>query len=278
MTSSPRAAALCCGHVHRSAAARARRRARHRPRDRAVRSSPASRGRAGRGAWRRRSSTSSSTGSCAARSRPGATLPTEPLLCQTFGVSRTVVREAVKSLESMRLVRVQQGQGTTVRPLGDWDLFNPTVLSAVIRHDAELAILEDSSTCAARSRRRWPAGRAAGRRRAARGAHRADVRPRAGGGRPRALPARRHRLPRRDHAGLGQPARPRDDPHPADGGLPQPALRRRPERGRDEAVQRSPPRRPRRGLVGDADTAEDAMREHIIGSWHRRRPATDAHR
>ncbi len=31
-------------------------------------------------------------------------------------------------------------------------------------------------------------------------------------------------------------------------------------------------------LVGDADTAEDAMREHIIGSWHRRRPATDAHR
>lgn len=73
----------------------------------------------------------------------GATLPTEPVLCETFGVSRTVVREAVKSLEGMRLVTVQQGQGTRVRPLADWDLLDPTVLSAVIRHDAELSILED---------------------------------------------------------------------------------------------------------------------------------------
>jgi DNA-binding FadR family transcriptional regulator len=45
----------------------------------------------------------------------GSTLPTEPALCATFGVSRTVVREAVKSLEAMRLVKVQQGQGTTLR-------------------------------------------------------------------------------------------------------------------------------------------------------------------
>lgn len=73
----------------------------------------------------------------------GATLPIEPVLCQTFGVSRTVVREAVKALEAMRLVRVQQGQGTTVRPLTDWDLLNPLVLAAVVRHDAENAILED---------------------------------------------------------------------------------------------------------------------------------------
>jgi GntR family galactonate operon transcriptional repressor len=70
-------------------------------------------------------------------------LPTEPTLCATFGVSRTVVREAVKSLETMRLVTVQQGQGTRARPLADWDLLAPVVLSAVVRHDAELAILED---------------------------------------------------------------------------------------------------------------------------------------
>lgn len=73
----------------------------------------------------------------------GSTLPIEPVLCETYGVSRTVVREAVKSLEAMRLVTVQQGQGTRVRPLADWDLLNPLVLAAVIRHDAELAILED---------------------------------------------------------------------------------------------------------------------------------------
>ncbi|MGB3762933.1 MAG: FadR/GntR family transcriptional regulator [Ornithinimicrobium sp.] len=73
----------------------------------------------------------------------GSTLPTEPVLCETFGVSRTVVREAVKSLETMRLVSVQQGQGTRIRPMADWDLVNPIVLSAAVRHDADNAILED---------------------------------------------------------------------------------------------------------------------------------------
>ena len=73
----------------------------------------------------------------------GDSLPTEPVLCETFGVSRTVVREAVKALEAMRLVTVQQGQGTRVRPLADWDLLNHTVLSAVVRQDAGNSILED---------------------------------------------------------------------------------------------------------------------------------------
>ena len=44
----------------------------------------------------------------------GSTLPIEPVLCEMFAVSRTVIREAVKSLEAMRLVKVQQGHGTTV--------------------------------------------------------------------------------------------------------------------------------------------------------------------
>ena len=70
-------------------------------------------------------------------------LPTEPALCETFGVSRTVVREAVKSLEGMRLVRVQQGRGTRVRPAEDWYLLDPVVLAASVRHDAERSILED---------------------------------------------------------------------------------------------------------------------------------------
>ncbi|MDT4915284.1 MAG: hypothetical protein QOC66_4412, partial [Pseudonocardiales bacterium] len=38
----------------------------------------------------------------------GSALPTEPVLCEMFSVSRTVVREAVKSLEGMGLVRAQQ--------------------------------------------------------------------------------------------------------------------------------------------------------------------------
>ena len=73
----------------------------------------------------------------------GEALPTEPVLCESFDVSRTVVREAVKALEAMGMVSVQQGQGTTVRSLAEWDLTNPTVLAAVVRHDAESSILED---------------------------------------------------------------------------------------------------------------------------------------
>lgn len=45
----------------------------------------------------------------------GERLPTEPELCRLFGVSRTVVREAVRSLESKGLLEVRQGGGTTVR-------------------------------------------------------------------------------------------------------------------------------------------------------------------
>jgi len=73
----------------------------------------------------------------------GSALPIEPVLCEVFAVSRTVIREAVKSLEGMRLVKVQQGHGTTVSGADEWDLLNPVVLAATIRHDAELAILED---------------------------------------------------------------------------------------------------------------------------------------
>jgi DNA-binding FadR family transcriptional regulator len=46
----------------------------------------------------------------------GSTLPVEPELCETFGVSRITIREAVKSLEAKGLVRARQGSGTTVTP------------------------------------------------------------------------------------------------------------------------------------------------------------------
>jgi GntR family galactonate operon transcriptional repressor len=73
----------------------------------------------------------------------GSALPIEPVLCEMFAVSRTVIREAVKSLEAMGLVKAQQGHGTRVRSSDEWDLLNPVVLAASVRHDAELSILED---------------------------------------------------------------------------------------------------------------------------------------
>src|SRR5215207_6384310 len=47
--------------------------------------------------------------------RPGAQLPTESELCQMLGVSRTVVREALRVLEENGLVIRRHGVGTFVR-------------------------------------------------------------------------------------------------------------------------------------------------------------------
>ena len=44
----------------------------------------------------------------------GDLVPTEPALCEEFGFSRTVIREALKLLEERGLVRVEQGRGTSV--------------------------------------------------------------------------------------------------------------------------------------------------------------------
>jgi GntR family transcriptional regulator, transcriptional repressor for pyruvate dehydrogenase complex len=46
---------------------------------------------------------------------PGAMLPSERVLCSTFGVSRVSVREAIAGLDAMGLITVQQGRGAFVR-------------------------------------------------------------------------------------------------------------------------------------------------------------------
>lgn len=44
----------------------------------------------------------------------GEKLPTENSLCESFGVSRTVIREAITHLKSLGLVETRRGVGTTV--------------------------------------------------------------------------------------------------------------------------------------------------------------------
>lgn len=73
----------------------------------------------------------------------GTPLPPEPALCETFSVSRTVVREAVKILQEKGLVQVRQGTGTIVTPPSMWDMLDELVLAATIAEDDSLAILDD---------------------------------------------------------------------------------------------------------------------------------------
>jgi DNA-binding FadR family transcriptional regulator len=59
----------------------------------------------------------------------GSSIPPEPLLCQELGVSRTVVREAVKSLIAKGLVTTGPKVGTRVQPSDAWNWFDADVIT-----------------------------------------------------------------------------------------------------------------------------------------------------
>ncbi len=61
----------------------------------------------------------------------GTLIASEPELCTRFGVSRTVVREAVKLLCSKGLLRTGSGIGTWVLPTSEWNFLDPTVFAWV---------------------------------------------------------------------------------------------------------------------------------------------------
>jgi DNA-binding FadR family transcriptional regulator len=63
------------------------------------------------------------------RYAPGASIPPEPLLCEELGVSRTVVREAVKSLIAKGLVSAGPKVGTRVLPEDQWNWFDPDIIA-----------------------------------------------------------------------------------------------------------------------------------------------------
>ena len=72
-------------------------------------------------------------------------LPPEQALCDEFGVSRTVIRECIKRMQEKGLVVVAQGRGTQVRHFNDWNVLDPAVFDALVRHDESLGVLDEVS-------------------------------------------------------------------------------------------------------------------------------------
>jgi GntR family transcriptional repressor for pyruvate dehydrogenase complex len=66
------------------------------------------------------------------RLRPGDRLPSERELAQRMGVGRSTVREAIRAMESMGLVRVRAGEGTFLVSLPDADDAG-TIATAMLR-------------------------------------------------------------------------------------------------------------------------------------------------
>ena len=59
----------------------------------------------------------------------GSILASDAVMMETYGVSRTVLREALKTLEAKGMVEARPKVGTRVTPTSRWSFFDPQVLS-----------------------------------------------------------------------------------------------------------------------------------------------------
>ena len=67
----------------------------------------------------------------------GSTLPPEATLLQEFDVSRSVLRDAIKALESKGLLEARQRRGTCVTPRDGWNMLDAEVLGWIAQSNAD---------------------------------------------------------------------------------------------------------------------------------------------
>lgn len=67
----------------------------------------------------------------------GATLPNEAELTETFGVSRTSLREAMQYLSALGMVRSRTRAGTIILPRENWNYLDPLVLDVMLTIGAD---------------------------------------------------------------------------------------------------------------------------------------------
>lgn len=65
---------------------------------------------------------------------PGDPLPSEMKICESLDVSRTVVREAIRTLTGKGLVESRAKSGTRVRPREEWNQLDTDVLRWQLEH------------------------------------------------------------------------------------------------------------------------------------------------
>jgi GntR family galactonate operon transcriptional repressor len=73
----------------------------------------------------------------------GTALPTEEEIGSELRVSRTVVREAMRTLAAKGMVQVRRRHGTTVRPVDSWSLFDPQVVNWRMTSGLTRGFIED---------------------------------------------------------------------------------------------------------------------------------------
>jgi len=79
----------------------------------------------------------------ASRYRFGQPLPNERELTARYGISRTVLREAIQDLTRRSVLDVRHGAGSFVRPLPEWDFFDPMLLGLIESSGSIRFIVQD---------------------------------------------------------------------------------------------------------------------------------------
>jgi GntR family transcriptional regulator, galactonate operon transcriptional repressor len=74
---------------------------------------------------------------------PGEGIPKEADVCQQYGVSRSVVREAFRILGAKGLIRSRTSDGTRVQNRSEWRLLDPDVMSWRIKAGDTRSLLQD---------------------------------------------------------------------------------------------------------------------------------------
>jgi len=69
--------------------------------------------------------------------------PFEAELCERYGASRTIIREAVKMLTAKGLLIARKKKGTLVQPESEWSLLDPDVLRWMLERDFSIDLLID---------------------------------------------------------------------------------------------------------------------------------------
>jgi len=69
--------------------------------------------------------------------------PIESEICKRYDASRSIVREAIKMLNSKGMLVARPRRGTTVRPEKEWNLLDPDILYWMLNRRFSLQLLKD---------------------------------------------------------------------------------------------------------------------------------------
>lgn len=74
--------------------------------------------------------------------KPGDKLPTEPELCENFGIGRNSVREAIKILEAYGVVYIKRAEGTFVNDSYNHKMLDPMLYGILLDKNLRIDIIQ----------------------------------------------------------------------------------------------------------------------------------------